>query len=181
MNFFRWLRYKLWYYELAAFIREQGLKRGAEVGVKAGRSFVVFLRKNPELKMVGMDLWEDQPNSPYAHNAENERKCRERAARFGSRAELFKGDAAKIALNFPDQHFDFVFYDCFNYRISTPEFHKYIIAPWLPKIKSGGYLIGRDFHEPDVVKALNELGYGDIRVMQVKGRESLRLKHVRKP
>jgi nitrogen regulatory protein PII len=41
------------------------------------------------------------------------------------------------------------------------------------------YLVGRDFHEPDIQKALAEMGYSDIQVMKVKGRESLRLKYVK--
>lgn len=179
MNFFQWLRYKLWYYELAAFIKEKQWTYGAEIGVKACRSFVVFLKRNPQLKMVGMDLWEDQPDSPYAHNTENEKKSRERCAPLGERAQLLKGDAAQIALSFPDKAFDFVFYDCYNYRISTPEFHRRLLAPWIPKIKPGGYLIGRDFHEPDVQAALKNLGYTNIEIMKVKGRESLRVKYVK--
>lgn len=106
------------------------------------------------------------------------KKCRERAARLGNRAQLFKGDAVQIALNFPDEYFDFVFYDCLNYRISTPEFHKCIIAPWLHKIKKGGYLLGRDFHEPDVITSLNDIGCADIKIMKLKGMRSSRLKYV---
>ncbi len=179
MGIIHWLRYKLWFYELAAFIKEKQFLHGAEIGVKAGRSFVIFLRKNPKLHMVGMDLWEDQPNSPYAHNAENERKCRQRSEPFGKRAELQKGDAPAIAGKYPDGNFDFIFYDCYNYRISTPAFHERILTPWLPKLKKGGYLIGRDFHEPDIQAALTAMGCSDIHVLQVKGKDSLRLKYVK--
>jgi predicted O-methyltransferase YrrM len=179
MNVLSWLRYKFWYYELAAFISEQKLTRGTEIGVKAGRSFCTFLRMNPQLHMVGVDLWENQPNSPYANNAQNEQICRERSAKFKNRVQLVKGEASEVASEFGAHQFDFAFYDCYNYRISTPEFHKRILAAWLPKIRKGGYLVGRDFHEPDVVEALRQLGYEDIQPVTLKGRESVRLKYVK--
>lgn len=178
MNILKWLRYKLWYYDFARFIKEQHLHYGAELGVMAGRSFTFFLKKNPSLQMVGIDLWEDQPDTPYSHNTRNEKKCRKRSRRFKERIKLFKGDAAKLAMKFPNRSFDFVFYDCFNYRISTPDIHFYILQPWLSKIKKGGFLISRDFHEPDIRHALNEMGFADIKIMCVNGKQSERVKYV---
>lgn len=179
MNLLSWLRYKFWYYELAAFIDEQRLTRGTEIGVKAGRSFCTFLRMNPRLHMVGVDLWENQPGSPYANNSQNEQVCRARSAKFMNRAKLVKGEASQVACEFSEDQFDFAFYDCYNYRISTPEFHKKILQAWLPKIRKGGYLVGRDFHEPDVVEALHQLGLNNIQTVTLKGRESVRLKYVK--
>lgn len=151
---------------------------GAELGVKAGRSYFFYLNRNKQLHMTGLDLWEDQPNSPYKENAKNGEIAMERNKPFANRSVLYKGDAVDIATQIKDGTLDFVFYDLYNFRISTVDFHKRIIAPWLPKIKPGGVLIGRDFHEPHIVQAIQELVARPITPVLINGKPHIRLKQV---
>ena len=153
------LKFKLWRRDLARFILENNFKTGVEVGVKACKSYRTCLKLNPELTLIGIDTWEVLPNSPYAKNDKYEIKCKKISKAFGKRAILIKGDAATIAEKFPDESFDFVFYDLFNYRVSKVSLHETVLKAWFPKLKENGKMVGRDFFEPDISQALRNLGY----------------------
>jgi hypothetical protein len=102
-----------------------------------------MLRVNKELKLMGVDLWEVIDGGAYKDNNKNEWRCRRKLKKYGDRFILLKGDAFKIAKEVKDQSFDFVFYDLQCKPMQN--FHRDMIEVWLPKLKKGGYLIGRDF------------------------------------
>jgi hypothetical protein len=171
------LRYKLWFiFDLPPYIRQRNCRTGAELGVKAGRSIYRVLRRNPDLKMIGLDLWETQEGSTYSKNQLNEVKCSKRLHPFSDRVALHKGSALDIADKVQDQSLDFIFYDLYNYRISTYELHAAIIRKWLPKLKDNGVFIGRDFHNPDIRKVIEDMGY-QLQECRIGKRTSIRLKY----
>ncbi len=167
-------QYKLWRRDLPIFLKEQSYRTGAELGVKAGQSFGRCLKANSELQLWGVDNWKVSDSGPYAQNRKHEERARRIAARFGQRAQLIKADILDAAKAFKDGTLDFVFYDLFNYRTSTVDFHRQAIQTWLPKMKQDGALIGRDFHENHLSDALDALGYGWDPLV-IRGRESPRL------
>jgi Methyltransferase domain len=179
MDIIQKIKYKLWYMALSKYIKEKKFAAGAEIGVKAGRSYFFYLKRNKKLQMIGLDLWEDQPDSPYKNNLRNGEKALKRNKQFENRSTLYKGDAVEVGSKIKDGSLDFIFYDLFNYRISTVKLHREIIKPWLAKLKSTGVLIGRDFHEPDIAQAIKELTSKSIAPIIVNGQPHIRLKEVR--
>jgi hypothetical protein len=179
MGIIQKIKYKLWYIALSRYIKEQKFASGAEIGVKAGRSYFFYLKRNKKLRMIGLDLWENQPDSPYKNNLKNGEIALKRNKQFENRSTLYKGDAVLIGSKIKDGSLDFIFYDLFNYRVSKIELHREIIKPWLAKLKSNGVLIGRDFHEPDIAQAIKELTSKPIAPIIINGRPHIRLKEVR--
>lgn len=174
---FKYLRYKLWFvFELPQFIYDRKFKRGVELGAKGGRSLKRVLAKNTNLEMIGLDFWEITPGKAYKDNNLNEERCKKAVAKFGNRVKLYKGDALNIAEKIEDQSMDFVFYDLYNFRVSNKTLHQTIIKKWTPKIRKGGVMIGRDFHNADISEAITELGF-IIEPCIIKGKPSERLKY----
>jgi SAM-dependent methyltransferase len=143
---------------LPYFIKERKYTTGLELGAKAGRSMYYTLKANKSLHLTGIDLWEIIPGGAYKKNNRNEDKCKRLLQKFSSRITLIKGDAFTIADTIENKSFDFIFYDLQCKTMSN--FHKDMIAKWLPKIKTGGVLIGRDFRE--FRQTFYELGFEDI-------------------
>lgn len=129
--------------------------------------------------MIGMDRWVDEPDSPYKHNTQNEQKARQRNKAFKQRSVLYKVNANEIAKRVESKSPDCVLYDVFNYQISTYDLHHRLIEAWLPKIKKGGYLIGRDLHEADIQKAIQALTTAPVEPLVVNGKSHVRLKCVK--
>lgn len=170
------LFYKLWFlFDLPAFIKQNRFKSGAELGAKAGRSMYHVLRRNPEVTMIGLDMWEPQAGSTYSKNQQNEDKCRNRLRPYKDRVTLYKGYAQDIADNVQDKSLDFVFYDLYNHRVSTYDLHAQIIKKWAPKLRDNGFFIGRDFHTPELKKVIEDMGY-QIQDCVIGKRKSVRLK-----
>lgn len=143
-NIIRWLKYKGWFLlDLPLFLKEKGFRKGLELGAKGGRSMYYALRKNPQLHLTGIDLWEVMEGSAYKNNDKKEAQCRKKLKRFKDQVHLIKGDANDICHDIKDGIFDFILYEL--QRGKTPRFHQKMIQKWIPKIKKGGGLIGRDF------------------------------------
>ncbi len=174
---YNWLRFKLWFIlELPFFIKEQQFKNGVELGAKAGRSLKRILQHNPNLKMTGIDLWEIIPGGAYKKNVENEKICIKATKKYGERVQLLKGDANILAKQFADSSLDFVFYDLYNFRTSNSDFHQKMLENWLPKIKLNGIIIGRDFHNSDLKKVIEDMGFV-IQNCLIHQKPSIRLKY----
>ncbi|MFA6152087.1 MAG: class I SAM-dependent methyltransferase [Chitinophagaceae bacterium] len=141
-----WFKYKGWFiFDLPYFIKEKQYTIGLELGAKGGRSMYYMLKENKNLNLTGIDLWENLEGSAYKNNQKNEFRCKRKLRRFSDRTTLIKGDAKNIVNEFPDSSFDFIYYDlqCRNML----DFHHQMISLYLPKIKNGGILIGRDFRQ----------------------------------
>ena len=176
-NLVEWIKFKGWFiFDLPYFIKENNFKKGVELGAKAGRSMFFMLKTNKQLHLTGIDLWEDIEGGAYKENGQNEIKCKRKLKKFNNRISLLKGDAKQIANTIPDEEFDFVYYDL-QCRAMV-DFHQDMISIWIPKIKKGGVLIGRDFR--DFRSAFYNLGYTDkdFKNCNIKNRVSERLEYL---
>ncbi len=159
------------YKELADFIAEKKLAHGAKIGAGQCECMAICLEKNPQLRFLGMDTWEDG-------QAEMEAVCRIKCAPYKERVTLLKGDAATIAKGFASKIFDFAFY-CFNEESTiSKEDHIKVLKMWKHKIKPGGYLIGDCLNTTTVKTALAQLGYEKIAPLEVLGHYSKGLQYI---
>lgn len=176
-GFIQWIKFKGWFiFDLPYFIKEQNLKNGLELGAKAGRSMYYMLKVNKKLKLTGIDLWEVIEGGAYKDNNKNEDKCRRKLNSFLDRVTLIKGDAKQIAVDTENETYDFIYYDLQCKLMAS--FHQEMIEAWLPKIKKGGVLIGRDFRE--FRDAFYNLGFKetDFNSCKIGERVSVRLEYV---
>jgi hypothetical protein len=139
---------------LRAWIDEQGWRRGAELGVFNGQTFLALLRDCPALELVGIDRWttEEQyhwrgPGNPYTEQdvRDAEERVRRGAAPYGRRARLLKMDTASAAQEFPDGFFDFIFLDADHTYAGVSR----DLQAWRAKVRAGGALTGHDAHAVD--------------------------------
>lgn len=144
--------------------KEHGWTRGAELGVWMGRTFLHLLRTCPDLTMIGVDLWEPQPDNSGPENYTdwphqvNEQRVRDGAAEFGDRAIIHKmwtDEAAKLV---EDKSLDFIFVDADH----STEAVRNDFLTWLPKVKDDGWIIGHDINWPTVKVVADELFPGYI-------------------
>lgn len=143
---------------LADKINGKGWTKGAEIGVKAGKTLFYLLEHCPQLHMVGVDVWQPQPSkgewgyTDWDHES-NERLCLAQASYYIGRVSIYKMMSVKVASDLIlDDSLDFVFIDaCHDTESVTKD-----IWAWMPKIKSGGLLCGHDAGKPTVRAALND-------------------------
>ena len=177
MGLIQWIKFKGWFiFDLPYFIKERHFKTGLELGAKGGRSMYRVLKANKDIHLTGIDLWEAMEGSAYKNNNKNEDKCRRKLRCYSDRTTLIKGDAKEIATAIEDGSFDFIFYDLQCGSMS--DFHNHMIQRWLPKIKKGGLLIGRDFR--DFRASLYSIGFNenDIHRCTIGNRVSERLEYI---
>ena len=177
LNIITWFKFKGWFiFDLPYFIQEQQFIKGVELGAKAGRSMYYMLKVNPQLHLTGVDLWEVIEGGAYRQNNKNELRCNKKLKPFINRVTLIKSDAIEVAQNMEDGLFDFIYYDL-NCKPMLGH-HQSVLRSWLPKIRKGGMLIGRDFREfrPE----LYGLGFveEDIRKCTMGSRVSERLEYI---
>ena len=172
------LKYKLWFiFDLPAFVKHNHLKKGLELGAKGGRSMFWMLIRNKTLHLVGIDIWEVLNSKTYKNNDKNELICKRRIKRFKDRVKLYKGNVNDLVDEFEDNYFDFIYFDLFSPITSSTEDLIKVLDNYLPKIKKGGYLIGRDLHKPPFKEVLLN-HYGIImKPCIIKARTSVRLKY----
>ncbi|MDG1729566.1 MAG: class I SAM-dependent methyltransferase [Algibacter sp.] len=176
-NLITWIKFKGWFiFDLPYFIKENNLQKGVELGAKAGRSMYFMLRTNKQLHLTGIDLWEVIEGGAYKNNNKNEIKCKRKLKKFKNRTSLIKGDAKEIADTFPDAEFDFLYYDL--QCKAMLDIHQDMLSKWIPKIKKGGLIIGRDFR--DFRSVFYNLGYTeeDFKNCTIKNRVSQRLEYL---
>jgi len=173
----KWIKYKTWFlFDLPYFIREKGYKKGMELGVKSGRSMYHLLRVNKQLHLTGIDLWEVIEGGAYTKNDKNEAKCRKKLKRFENRCSLIKGNAMALSQEAEDYSYDFIYYDLQCKPMMNS--HQKMLEKWIPKIKKGGVLIGRDF------RAFREVFYNmgyqecDILPCKFKNKTSTRIEYI---
>lgn len=120
---------------------------GLDVGCGSGALALACLKKNPKLRMIGLDRW----GKDYAsftkplceHNAE--------AEGVADRAEFVPGNALK--LDFPDEHFDLVVSNYVYHNITGADKQKLLLET-LRTLKKGGTFAIHDL--------MSKARYGDM-------------------
>lgn len=150
-----WLRFDF----LAFCVRQNGWTSGAELGLWEGRTIHHLLWHLPDLTMIGVDLWQTQPENPGPEGYEgwdhdhHEQVCRNRCAPFGDRVRIIKDWTVEAAKQVDDASLDFVFIDADH----SEEGCRRDIEAWLPKIKPTGWVMGHDINWPGVRAAVEDL------------------------
>lgn len=141
-----------WYF-LDSFIKKHGYTFGAELGVKRGTNIDFLLKNNPELHMVGVDIWRNNDNE-YDHWNFDEiyDNFRDRMQPHGGRLTVHRMLTRDAAELYADGAFDFIFIDAAHDYNSVAE----DIRIWEPKVREGGFVAGHDYDLPDVRRAVDE-------------------------
>ena len=157
----RYANPKWWRFEFIAFCAiNRKWSHGAELGVLAGKTLNHLMMKVPRLHMIGVDLFEEQPENKgpetwqygerhSAHYA----NALQLAKQFEGRLDIMKMKTNEAAPLVPDGSLDFVFIDAdHSYDGCRDD-----IVNWSPKLKPGGWLMGHDIQWPGVRQAVEEL------------------------
>jgi Methyltransferase domain len=164
--FYPTVRIKRWH-TIAGLCLANGYRYGAELGVSTGRFTMYLCSIMPEMKMIAVDLWDEQPENVgretylssdgWAHSdslAQFKKIC---AEEFPGRVEIRRQHTLEAAKAVPDYSLDFVFIDAdHSYEACLAD-----IKAWTPKVKRGGMISGHDYSEtkwPGVVRAVQETG-----------------------
>ena len=153
---------------LAQFVNSNGWTRGAELGVHEGVCFRYLVQNCPNLHLIGVDLYEAQPEStgPEKWDARRKRlgmespstlhKSSKVCEGFPNRTQVIKDYTTSAAEQVPDKSLDFVFIDAdHGYEGCLRD-----IQAWEGKVKDGGIVFGHDIHFPTVIQAVTEF-YGE--------------------
>lgn len=123
---------------LANLIRAHDLRVGAEVGTRDGKNIQNVLRLCPDVELIHAIDWD---HSGY------------RGPRY--RVEFHEGTSWKVAQDFPDAYFDWVFIDAGHDQESVSR----DIEAYRPKMKPGGWVTGHDYGNdrfPGVAKGVHQ-------------------------
>lgn len=162
---------------LENLIKKNNLKTGAELGVRSGENYYYLLAHCPDLELLGVDLFEIQPegageghrwktfenpepDGSFSYDFESYYKfILELQEEFGNRAKFIRNWTTEAVKQVPDNSLDFVFLDADHaYKSVVRD-----INDWKPKIKKGGYIMGHDWYQGPVKKAVKEvLGFVEI-------------------
>jgi predicted O-methyltransferase YrrM len=138
-----------------SLIKKFNWRIGAELGVREGDFTYYLLKRNPDLNMVAVDLWEEHSkvDRSYPHD-KNYEEAMDKFLEFPDRVRVLKMLTTDAVKQFPDKYFDFIFIDASHDYESC----KRDIQDWFPKIKEGGYITGHDYHPNFGVKqAVDEI------------------------
>lgn len=147
--------------EAIRFIRKtfRGPLIGAEIGTDNGNHARQILNLL-DCKLYLIDIWEDYYETNYLNEKPRLVKHRSTEKLIKDKfrkdnVEVIKGKSVKIAKQFVDNFFDFVYIDANH----TYENVKADILAWRPKVKPGGVICGHDYCDEceGVKKAVDEL------------------------
>jgi hypothetical protein len=154
------------WHSIENLVRQFGLTNvGVEVGVKEGKFSAHLLRNFQSLRMIGVDPYEQQPQSGELGYEDYSgwsfdrilEQLKGNTGSFGDRFRLIRKYSEDAAPEIDDGSIDFVFIDAQH----TYEGVKSDIALWRGKVREGGILCGHDydFTRPrfaDVIRAVDE-------------------------
>lgn len=137
--------------QLAEVLRLHNVKRGAEIGVHAGK-FSQFLLSYLCLdKLYSIDCWE--VNSENHDPDGTFHAAKQRLEVFRERSEIIKGYSIEVAKTFVDGSLDFVYIDALHDYAPCKEDSE----TWIKKIRKGGILCGDDYDWEGVRLAVDEI------------------------
>lgn len=159
-------RYEL----LAKLIKDHGWKRGAEIGVFAGRTHLYLMENCPDLELIGVDVWDlpgfsegktksgEKCYCAYCNETREDRRAFSVAqmkqyildARDPARSTIMCEPSASAARRVENGSLDFCFIDGDH----SAEGCQCDILNWRPKVKLGGMIIGHDYNMKSVRDAV---------------------------
>lgn len=133
--------------------RKYRWRRGAELGVWYGETFFRLLDGLPDLFLIGVDDWRDNPrNVHHKDQPANRESVYAKQQMYPGRSAILEMATAQAARLVPDDSLDFIFIDADHQYASV----KADIIAWWSKVKDGGFLTGHDYGTPGVKKAVDE-------------------------
>lgn len=128
---------------LPGLFYELGFKTGAEIGVASGGYSRKLCQANPQMKLYGIDPWEEYDNySDYPAEALNSfyEQVKKTLALYPN-YEIIKELSMEAVKRFEDNSLDFVYIDG-NHE---DPYVTQDITEWSKKVKSGGIVSGHDY------------------------------------
>ena len=145
--------YRRWHW-LNTLIKHNRWKLGVELGVMDGKNIAFLCENNPELCMIGLDLWQNVPGLPRYDHISNKRVAELVAIKHKPRVILLEIETSDrtIASRVWRRRgpIDFVFIDADH----SYEAVKKDILAWKDRT---GFLCGHDYGHPGVRQACDEL------------------------
>lgn len=121
-----------------------GPKRGAEIGVLAGRTSAKLLEAFPALLLYMVDPWNGVATPDRAGAIGTQASlnlARHHTKQFAGRCVLMQTTSVEAAQRLDDESLDFVFIDADHSYGAVCE----DIAAWAPKVRKRGILCGHDY------------------------------------
>ena len=141
---------------LEKLIKENGFKKGAELGVQTGVTYFHLIDNCPDLELIGVDTW------MQAANQKDYDRCWEyvsATAKDNPRCTIMRMTTDKASTLIENNSLDFIFIDAdHSYKAVKRD-----IINWLPKIRDGGMITGHDIGTDSVKKAVTEM-LGEVEV-----------------
>lgn len=156
-NKWRWQTIEEW-------VKANDWRYGAELGVWYGETFKHLVQNCPNLNLLGVDLYQEQPQNSGpqryfpgedGHMWEHEKyyaDVKKFCSTTNGRATIYRGTTIEASTRVEDESLDFVFIDADHSFEGVDQ----DIIHWSPKVKSGGYIIGHDIHWPSVKQAVEK-------------------------
>jgi hypothetical protein len=122
---------------------------GLELGVAAGYFSDALLDSESISELYSLDAWGDHHDSWEYVLACN------RLSRHGTRSHVMRGYFDQFIHIFPEQYFDFIYFDAYAHN-GQQDGH--LFQQWYPKLKKGGLCSGHDYdpeHWPQIVAAVD--------------------------
>lgn len=137
---------------MVALARKHGWRRGVELGLGSGMLFRRLLAEG--IEMIGVDI---------GARADRRRLQEEIAREYAGQCRVLWLSTAEAAGRVEDGWADFVFIDAAH---SYPAV-KSDIALWRPKVRTGGWFGGHDYHSSHggVIRAVDEAFPGRVEIL----------------
>jgi len=133
------------YEVLRGLIEQYNWTYGVELGIRDGATHFYLLEQCPNLKMVGIDIWEN--------NDEQFFKFMAKYKHFENRSQILRMTTLEAAAHVSN-NLDFIFIDADH----SSEAIILDILTWSPKVKADGWILGHDYTIPrfwSVVRAVD--------------------------
>lgn len=132
----------MYYRELADFIRNRNLKIGVEIGVLYAGNADHILKYSEIESLYAIDPYDSRFFGSKVLSDVMWIKAKKRLASYNARVQLIRNFSVDAAKNFKEGSLDFVFIDGDH----TGKAVRSDMQAWYGKIRSGGLVMGDDYH-----------------------------------
>lgn len=140
-------------YWLASQINKYQFKVGAELGVQRGVTHLWLLQSCPQLTLIGVDTYQHRlPDKQPILNQYYVDLMSQLQELYADRSVFFKESTLTAHSHIATHALDFIFIDADHSYQGV----KADLFNWVPKVRRGGFVIGHDYNNPRVAKAVDE-------------------------